>query len=261
MKSPTTLNELIKIAALPLWKGLAYERTAHSNVIEFVSIVGNLNLADVNTVVIDKYLSTLTCADSTKNRKLTNVHQVLAYAVDRDWMVKLPKMTWEKETTGRVRWLSDEEETQMFSLLAEWKQTEVANFLRILLETGMRRGELLELTKSQIDGKWIRLWKTKTKTARSVPLNDKVLAALEGFTGWTLTESSLRQVWDKLRGAMLLSADKDFVLHSLRHTAATRTLRKTSNIAVVKKLLGHSNIKTTLRYAHIVDDELLAAVQ
>lgn len=261
MKQPETLKQLLKTAAVPLWKGLAYERTAIRNVEEFIEIVGDLALAAVTTVVIDGYRSKLTVAESTINRKLTNVNSLLKFAVDRDWLIKMPKMPWEKETEGRVRWLSDDEETRMFGLLAEWGQTETAKFLRVLLETGMRRGELLDLTPSQIDGNWVRLWKTKTKKARSVPLNAKALDALSGFKTWTVTESSLRQIWDKLRGVMLLTEDKDFVLHSLRHTAATRTLKKTQNIVVVKKLLGHSNIKTTLRYAHLADDELLAAVQ
>jgi site-specific recombinase XerD len=60
---------------------------------------------------------------------------------------------------------------------------------------------------------------------------------------------------------MDLEDDEDFVLHALRHTAATRTLAKTGNLAMVQKLLGHRKIETTLRYAHISDDDLLAAVR
>jgi len=43
--------------------------------------------------------------------------------------------------------------------------------------------------------------------------------------------------------------------HTLRHTAATWILRKTNNLRITKEILGHSNINTTLKYAHILDDE------
>ena len=43
--------------------------------------------------------------------------------------------------------------------------------------------------------------------------------------------------------------------HVLRHTAATWILRETKNLKITKEILGHSDVKTTLKYAHILDDE------
>ena len=45
-------------------------------------------------------------------------------------------------------------------------------------------------------------------------------------------------------------------LHILRHTALTQLLKYSGNIAAVSKYAGHSNIKTTENYAHILDDQL-----
>lgn len=261
MTSPATLNQLLKVCALPLWKGLAYERTAHRNVEQFIEIVGDLPLSEVKTATFDGWRKALTVSEATVNRKLANIHSVLQYAVDRDWMVKVPKMPWQTESEGRIRWISPDEERVMFELLDKWGESEVALFLMILIDTGMRRGELLTATASQIDGDWLRLWKTKTKQARSVPLSARAKEALAKGLPWTVTISQLRTVWDKLKSEMGLEGDGDFVLHTLRHTAATRTLKKTKNIVVVQRLLGHSKIKTTLRYSHLADDELLAAVQ
>lgn len=258
--TPETLTQLLRVAAAPLWNGKAYQRTAYRNVEEFIEIVGDLFLDEVKTTTLDAWRSAQKVSPSTINRKLTNIHQVLAYAVERDWMTKLPSMRWEKEPEGRIRWVSKEEETTMFSLLESWGEEEVAAFIRVLLETGMRRGELLSAQPEQVDGRWLRLWKTKTKKARSVPLNDKALAALEGRLPWKINESKLRVVWDNLREAMCLQDDKDFVLHTLRHTAATRTLSRTKNLATVQRLLGHQKVTTTMRYAHLEDEELLAAV-
>lgn len=256
------LSQLLRTAAHPLWKGKAYERTAHRNVEEFIQIVGDMPVSEVKTITLDKWYEEQgkKVSPVTINRKLVNINQVLQYAHDREWLDKMPVMKWNPENNGRVRWLEPHEEQKMFSLLVLWDEPEVAKFLRVLLETGMRRGELLGLTPENIQGRWIRLWKTKTKTPRSVPLTDAAMECLEGFRGWSIDINDLRRVWDKLRTEMGLSDDKDFVLHSLRHTKATRLLSKTQNIAMVQKLLGHKKVQTTLRYAHISDDDLLNAV-
>jgi len=44
--------------------------------------------------------------------------------------------------------------------------------------------------------------------------------------------------------------------HTLRHTFATRLYRETSNIRMVQKALGHSDLSTTMTYTHVVDEEL-----
>lgn len=51
----------------------------------------------------------------------------------------------------------------------------------------------------------------------------------------------------------------DFRLHDYRHDRATKVLRETGNLKVVQKLLNHRSIKTTVKYAHVLDDDLRAA--
>lgn len=256
------LNELLRTAAHPLWKGLSYERTAYRNVEEFIEIVGNLDIREVKTVTLDAWYKAQEAkvSPATINRKLVNIHQVLKFAMDRDWIEKLPVLAWNRESEGRIRWLSPKEEQQMFSLLDDWAEDEVATFITLLIETGMRRGEMLALRPENIQGRWIRIWKNKTKTPRSVPLTEKAMECLDGFSGWSIDENDLRRVWDKLRDSMGLQNDPDFVLHSLRHTTATRLLKKTKDITKVQKLLGHKKLQTTMRYAHISDDDLFNAV-
>ncbi|MCZ6447099.1 MAG: tyrosine-type recombinase/integrase, partial [Alphaproteobacteria bacterium] len=63
------------------------------------------------------------------------------------------------------------------------------------------------------------------------------------------------------RRAIKASGVSDFRFHDLRHTAATRTLRACRNINVVSKLLGHSSILMTQRYAHATQDDVLDAME
>ena len=257
------LKELLRTAAHPLWKGLSYERTAYRNVEEFIEIVGNLDITEVKTVTLDAWYKAQNAkglTGATINRKLVNIHQVLKYALDRDWIVKLPVLQWNPESEGRIRWLEPHEEQQMFSLLEQWGEHEISRFIRLLIETGMRRGELLALQPANVQGRWIRIWKNKTKTPRSVPLTERAVECLEGFNGWSIDTNDLRRVWDKLREAMGLREDPEFVLHTLRHTTATRLLKKTKDITKVQKLLGHKKLQTTMRYAHISDEDLFNAV-
>ena len=52
----------------------------------------------------------------------------------------------------------------------------------------------------------------------------------------------------------------DFHIHDLRHDFASKLLRSSRNLALVQKALGHSDIKSTARYAHVLDDEVSEAM-
>ncbi|OYX60804.1 MAG: hypothetical protein B7Y89_15320 [Novosphingobium sp. 32-60-15] len=51
-----------------------------------------------------------------------------------------------------------------------------------------------------------------------------------------------------------------FRLHDLRHTRATRIVRNTGSLLLAKSALGHSNVTTTQRYAHVLDDDTRKAL-
>lgn len=60
---------------------------------------------------------------------------------------------------------------------------------------------------------------------------------------------------------MGLEKDKQFVIHSLRHTLASRLVQKGVDLYVVRDLLGHSSITVTERYAHLNVDRLWKGIQ
>lgn len=73
-----------------------------------------------------------------------------------------------------------------------------------------------------------------------------------------ITHSGLKTVWKRLRAEAKV---EDFRFHDKRHNLATKLLRKTGNLKLVQKALTHRNIKTTLKYAHVLDDDLVAGLQ
>ena len=236
-----------------------YQLTVASNLKRAQAFFGNPDISEINTAMVEDFVCSLkrTLKPSSVNRVTCNIHSLLKYAYDREWIFKMPKVSWQKEDNERVRWLAPEEEEKLLSLLPE----QTAAFCEVLLHTGMRRGELLSLNKDNVDGDYIRLWKTKNGKARSVPMSKKAKELVNQYVPFNLSISQLNRDWNKAKKEMGLEHDTDFVLHTLRHTTATRMLERTGNIAIVQRMLGHAKIQTTMRYAHISDQQLLAAVQ
>jgi integrase len=256
---PQSLYDLLRHAGPRIWTSPKHHKDCYSNVLDAIEIMGRPLLMDITTSMVDDYIAEVSVGikPSTINRKLSALHTLLKYAYDREWLDKMPKFSWKREDNERVRWLSHEEEKQLLALLPP----QVSAFCEILIHTGMRRGELMSLKVDQIDGDYVRLWKTKANKARSVPLTPRAKELLQQWAPFTLTVPVIHREWTKARKAMGMENDPGFVLHTLRHTTATRVLQTTNNIAVVQKVLGHAKVTTTMRYAHVSDETLLDAVR
>jgi len=265
--TPKTLTELIRRASTVLWStSYKYRQAMLTNVMDADDILGRPYLDAINTESIDYYIRTVSVGlrPGSVNRKLNALHTLLKFAYDREWIQKMPKFTWLKDQAERIRWLSVEEEKQLLETLPKVDRNhgeEIAALCEILLHTGCRRDEIRKLERSQIDGDYIRLWKTKTKRPRSVPLTDRAKELVDKYVPFNLSVTQIHRTWKKAQKEMGLENDRDFVLHTLRHTTATRLLDTTNNIVVVQKMLGHSKITTTLRYAHLADDGLLDSIR
>lgn len=252
------LSQLCRIGEERIWKKKAHRDQCVVNVNDMVAVLGDPEIDKITTETID-YLTQLMIPNyrpATVNRKMAALHTLLKYAYERDWISKIPKFQWQYEDNNRIRWLSPEEEQQLLILLPE----KVSAFCEILIHTGMRRSELLTLKPDQIDGDYARLWTTKTNKPRSVPLTPRAKELIERYVPFDLHPFYIYREWNKAKEAMGLKDDKNFVLHMLRHTTATRLLDTTGNIVFVQKLLGHSKLDTTMRYAHTSDDQLRSAM-
>lgn len=80
---------------------------------------------------------------------------------------------------------------------------------------------------------------------------------LERGKRYPITVEGFKTEWRRKRAESSLV---DFRFHDTRHTAATRILRE-GNLKIVQKLLGHSNIATTAKYAHAMVDDIRSAME
>jgi integrase/recombinase XerD len=147
--------------------------------------------------------------------------------------------------------------------------------LSLFVFAGLRRNELRMLDRRDVDlreGTIFVRYAKRGKT-RSVPLHPIPEQAIRAYLTTRLDLdpalfiSQRRQrigtktLWNVLNKYLPgLESEKQITLHSLRRTFATAVFRKTKDIQVVQRLLGHSNIQTTLIYIQLVDDELKDAV-
>jgi len=149
--------------------------------------------------------------------------------------------------------------------------------VRLMLEAGLRVSEVTSLRPADLDMQSCRLVVKDGKGGK-----DRVLWISEGLrdlvgewkarrpeSRWlfptrtgnkTSPRSVRRTVKTYAHKAAIVNAD-EISPHTLRHTFATRLLRRSGNIRMVQKALGHSDLSTTMLYTHIVDDELEDAMK
>jgi integrase len=75
---------------------------------------------------------------------------------------------------------------------------------------------------------------------------------------YPLSYTGTKSAWQRMRAA---SGVDDFRFHDLRHDFGTKLLRDSKNLKLVQKAMNHRDIKSTLRYAHVLDEDVAAAVE
>lgn len=180
-------------------------------------------------------------------------------------------MAWSVDRLGRIRYLGDDEEELATTLLRQWSADDTLDMFIVLIDTGVRLGELfrLEARDCHWQSRMVNVWQTKADKPRSIPMTRRVEATLRVRAGeggrptrklFTCSEHGFRRIWEILRASMKLQDDPQFVPHCLRHTFASRLVQRGVDIRTVQQLLGHKTIAMTMRYAHLSPGNLHEAV-
>ena len=184
-----------------------------------------------------------------------------------------------RTANSRLRYLTVDEERR---LLHELDPTRVANGLSaepvrradrqkwmqdnydlviMLIDTGARYSEIANIAWRDIDlatGE-IKLWRSKVQNESVIYMTDRVETILRRRRGETNGETVFANKAGERRGYSAIAIRKAFrraglydcTIHTLRHTHATRLVQNGLTIQEVKAVLGHTDIRTTMRYVHL----------
>ena len=170
----------------------------------------------------------------------------------------------------RARYISQEEAQRLFEALEASDSKMLKYIVAMLLLTGARKREVLDARWSDFDLE-NRLWRiefNKTGKPRHVPLSDgalQLLASLPRREGCDYAFAnpdtgkpfvSFFYSWDTARKRAGMA---DVRIHDLRHSFASFLINGGRSLYEVQKILGHTQVKTTQRYAHLSHDSLVAA--
>ncbi|WP_417762214.1 tyrosine-type recombinase/integrase [Shewanella sp.] len=124
----------------------------------------------------------------------------------------------------------------------------------ICLATGCRWSEAETLTGNQVVNSRITFINTKGKKNRTVPISPDLAAMLPRKRGRLF--SDCRKAFERAVNRTKLNLPEGQCSHVLRHTFASHFMMNGGNILVLQRILGHSDIKDTMRYAHFAPDHL-----
>jgi len=225
----------------------------------------NVPISAINTGVLDGYIEHMKLArksNATINRHLACISKVLRLAHEQDKLDKFPHFHRQKEGQGRVRWLTDEEEAKILQTLRLWGSNKFADACVVLLDTGMRKSELLRVTKSDITKQGVYCSDRKGNSQTIIPLTTRARKILEIYAS-TSTDICImsgyynKNTWGRMQTHLNLP---DVSLHVLRHTCCSRLVQGGMPLVHVKGWMGHKAISTTMRYAHLAPTDLIQGV-
>lgn len=217
---------------------------------------------------------------ATVNRNIQYLKHAFKMAIEWNYLKDNPATTIKKlkESPGRLRWLRPAELDSLVSAANRRMQ----NMILFVVNTGLRAGELMSLKwddviydsiegnvqiDSNVDLKYldyskggIYIRESKNNTSRIIPMNEIVLKVINDLSSdneYVFGGISYRYSFESARKKAQLT---DFRFHDLRHTFASYLIMNGVDIRTIQYLLGHKDIKMTMRYSHLSRGHLQEAV-
>ncbi len=306
----STLGAFIEQKYAP-WLEVSRPKTAKAELKNLLSNFGHLysmQIRDVNAWTIEKWRSEkleFGLSPASVNRRIVTLKGCMSRAVD--WGIinshDLSKVKALPVDNNRIRYLSYEEETRLrkalqdrelrlkeeryngnmfraqrgYPLLPDLSERMYCDHLQpivlLALNTGMRKGEILNLLWDDIDLEradlQVRSGNSKSGKSRHIALNTGTVTMLREWkidsckSKWVFEGKDDRPITDikTAWNAVIKSASiENFRFHDLRHNFASQLVMAEVDLNTVRELLGHSNLEMTLRYAHLAPEHKAQAV-
>jgi len=235
-----------------------------------VSFFGGSSLQEVTPLDAEKYKQKRIneVSPNTVNRELACLKHIFSKAKEWGKIKENPISSVKlfRVDDRRVRYLKKEE----IAKLAESCSDYLRPIVIFAINTGMRKGEILNLKCTDIDlgNRIISLAQTKNREIREIPINDTVLDLLirlrKNSKGSHVFSKKDGTPYKDIRGGFRSSLQKagirDFRFHDLRHTFASHLVMAGIDLKTVQELLGHKTLQMTLRYSHLSRDHKRRAI-
>ncbi len=251
-------DEFLEIYARP---NKSSWRRDESCVVHFKKFFGEKYLHEIKAKDVEEYKSQRLehVKKSSINRELGCLTTLMNKAVEWDKLAENPANSVKKfrVQNQRTRYLEADEVDKLIGACGG----SIKPMVITALNTGMRKHEVLDLEWKDIDLKnnIIYVKKTKNKKCREVPINDTLRDFFEELkrkkrTGYVFSKEDgtpYKSLKTAFGTAVRKAGIEDFTFHDLRHTFASHLVMNGVDLKTVQELLGHSNIETTMRYAHL----------
>ncbi len=239
--------------------------------------LGRLKVADVTRADISKFHHDLRHIPYQANRNLEVISKMFVLA--EMWGMRPdgsnPRLHIKKyPESKRERYLNQEELSELGNVLTEAEEIGVEDIyaitaIRLLIFTGCRLNEIMTLKWGDVDFEngCLRLSDSKTG-ARVVHLGPPALDLLSNLKRqpnnlWVIcgkipgtNRKEIQKFWQRIRKS---AGIEDVRIHDLRHSFASNAVAQGMSLPMFGKLLGHTQVQTTARYAHLAADPIKAA--
>jgi len=238
-----------------------------------LSKIGKSHLERLEKYLFSKKISkTRKMKPSTVNRYFEILSNLFNTAIEDKYITENPVRYYQKfveEGTRRALSLEELQEVLKSSFFIQenprsFVQSMIFDLISFALNTGMRLSEILNLKKSYIQGdlifyplaetKYRRRSYSKNNKVKAICLNSKAMEVIKKQKSSTDYVFPIRRrnpavIRRSVARIREITGVKDFSFHQLRHTTST-IVSSSVGIAAAKTILGHSDIKTTMRYTH-----------
>jgi len=234
-------------------------------------------LSDISPFLIEKYKATRKAQDAnivTINHELACLRHMFTMALKWGKAEKNPgrEVKLFKETQNKTRILSADEENRLLSYVrASIKAKHLEAIIITALNTGMRKGEILNLKWENVDFKngYITVIETKNNENRNIPMNRQLTAILKNVKDKKQPGEYVFSIKGKPFGkvdrawwkALKESGIENFRFHDMRHTFGSRLGMAGVDIKTIQELMGHKDITMTMRYSHPTPEHKKRAVE